>query len=49
MKMNKVYKKKYKVNGIPKIASTTKKEYEQLIALFELHIREYYKQNGIPP
>lgn len=49
MRMNKVYKKKYKVNGIPKIASTTIKEYGQLIALFELQIREYYKQNGIPP
>ena len=49
MKDNKKKNKNYKINGFPKTSSIPKKEYDQFIALLELEIREFYKQNSVPP
>lgn len=49
MKDNKNKNKNYKINGLPRLSSIPKKDYDQFIALLEFQIRDFYKQNYIPP
>lgn len=37
-------KRKIKINGIPKLSSIPKKDFDSFIALLELEIREYYSK-----
>ena len=49
MKAQNLQTKKIKLNGLIKVSLIPKKEYDNFIALLELEIREFYKQNRVPP
>ena len=49
MKTQNLQTKKIKLNGLIKVSLIPKKEYDNFIALLELEIREFYKQNEVPP